>query len=553
MTVYSPSEEGRYLTWQELINWYSENPDKLEGKTIKDIVDDVINYVVVGTYTGDKSKGHEAEISLGKILENPGQYGIEPADAEYIKSQIDTATIKFIDNNQRYAVGPLTPLKDVKGVIHTIHFYLQGPRTLVGQYGVTDETSYGIANYEFTQLDNLQRQFQNTENIEGQVATIIGDSNVTGFELVDFYPQLKTNQVTGERVASHYGNVQGFIASEDGLFYNLQTDEPVKDANGNNVRAVFKLGDADALVADLTNLEIKELQDLMIFYDRETYEPLIEREGFLSSTNAELMFVAMLMEEGNNSILMNALNPETYDNVVANYNPEVRDWNNLGFGATKTNVVKGLIDKTLEINAIDDAMGVGSDYWREARYNLINPSTLEMEAEVQKYFNSLGLNMTAADAVRFGQHLIDTRSKEATRQEEIGKQAEIFLSGTRMLETQALVTEKPILAEGADALEKQAYEKNLALYNEYVQAKEDGRIRVIAGVGEFITPTVEEVRDKYNMPVLETYNSELEFNKILETELADRITAVNNVQAVREQAAKFQNRFISARQFFTGG
>ena len=55
------------------------------------------------------------------------------------------------------------------------------------------------------------------------------------------------------------------------------------------------------------------------------------------------------------------------------------------------------------------------------------------------------------------------------------------------------------------------------------------------------------------MPVLETYNSELEFNKILETELADRITAVNNVQAVREQAAKFQNRFISARQFFTGG
>lgn len=54
------------------------------------------------------------------------------------------------------------------------------------------------------------------------------------------------------------------------------------------------------------------------------------------------------------------------------------------------------------------------------------------------------------------------------------------------------------------------------------------------------------------MPKLETYNSELEFNKILETGLADRIGAVNNVKALREQSARFQSRFLSARQFMTG-
>ena len=548
MGVYiSEVRDERELTFNELVNWYQENPDELIGKTTQDIIEDIVTVVVVGTYTGE---GVGENLTIQKLMDRGVDFGLNGGNISYEQSMLDAPSLGFVNSNKQYQ-GRLVQINDLKGILHNLQFDVN----IATQIAMSSEDAQEIENYDFNGLLNLNSTFAFPDNIKSSINIFVGDSEQTGLSVGDFMPVDETDPYTGQPIPFYYGNTPGYTAVEDGSFIKVgdESAETIKDTNGNVVKSVFKLGDAEELLYSLSNTEIKELQDLMIFYDRETFEGLIERDGFISPGNPELQFIALLMEEGNNSILMNALNPDAYDNVVSNYNPEVSDWNNLGFGASKSNVVKGIVDKTLEINSLDAVMGVGSEYWQNRAYNLVNPSPIEMEAELQKYFNALGLNMTSSDAVRFGQHLLDTRATEAKRQTEIAKQVEMFLSGTRLLESQALVTEMPEpLAPGADAIEKQAYNKNLKLYNEYIQAKEEGRIRTVAGVGEFIAPTEEEVREQYNMPELETYNSELEFNKILETGLADRISAVNNVQALREQSAKFQNRFLSARQFMTG-
>lgn len=548
MGVYiSEVRDERELTFNELVNWYQENPDELIGKTVRDVIEDIINVVVVGTYIGE---GQGENLTIQKLMDKGVDFGLNGGNISFEQSMLDAPSLGFVKSNKQYQ-GRLVEINDLKGIIHNLQFDV----SLATQIAFGSEDAQEIENYDFTGLQGIHSTFAFPDNLKPLVNYFVGDSEQSGLSVGDFIPVAEDDPSTGQPIPYYYGNTPGYTAVEDGSFIKTgeESADSIKDANGNIVKAVFKLGDAEELLYSLSNTEIKELQDLMIFYDRETYEGLIERDGFISPGNPELQFIALLMEEGNNSVLMNALNPDAYDNVVSNYNSEVSDWNNLGFGASKSNVVQGIMDKTLEINSLDAVMGVGTEYWQDRRYNLVNPSPIEMEAELQKYFNALGLNMTASDAVRFGQHLLDTRQKEADRKMEIANQVEMFLSGTRLLESQALVTEKPVLAPGADAIEKQAYNKNLALYNEYIQAKEEGRVRTVAGVGEFIAPTEEEVRAKYNMPKLDTYNSELEFNKILETGLSDRIGAVNNVNALREQGAKFQSRFLSARQFMTGG
>ena len=548
MGVYiSEVRDERELTFNELVNWYQENPDELIGKSVQDVIEDIITVVVVGTYIGE---GQGENLTIQELMDKGVDFGLNGGNISFEQSMLDAPSLGFVKSNKQYQ-GRLVEINDLKGIIHNLQYDVN----IATQIAFGSEDAQEIENYDFTGLQGINSTFAFPDNLKPLVNYFVGDSEQTGLNVSDFIPVKEDDPYTGQPIPYYYGNTPGYTAVEDGSFIKTgeESADPIKDANGNIVKAVFKLGDAEELLYSLDNTQIKELQDLMIFYDRETYEGLIERDGFISPGNPELQFIALLMEEGNNSVLMNALNPDAYDNVVSNYNSEVSDWNNLGFGASKSNVVQGIIDKTLEINSLDAVMGVGTEYWQDRRYNLVNPSPIEMEAELQKYFNALGLNMTASDAVRFGQHLLDTRQKEADRKMEIANQVEMFLSGTRLLETQALVTEKPVLTPGADDIEKQAYNKNLALYNEYIQAKEEGRVRTVAGVGEFIAPTEEEVRAKYNMPKLDTYNSELEFNKILETGLADRIGAVNNVKALREQGAKFQSRFLAARQFMTEG
>jgi len=546
MGVYiSEVRDERELTFNELVNWYQENPDELIGRTVRDVIEDIISVVVVGTYIGE---GQGENLTIQKLMDKGVDFGLNGGNISFEQSMLDAPSLGFVKSNKQYQ-GRLVEINDLKGIIHNLQYDVN----IATQIAFGSEDAQEIENYDFTGLQGINSTFAFPDNLKPLVNYFVGDSEQSGLSVGDFIPVADDDPITGQPIPYYYGNTPGYTAVEDGSFIKTgeESADSIKDANGNIVKAVFKLGDAEELLYSLDNTQIKELQDLMIFYDRETYEGLIERDGFISPGNPELQFIALLMEEGNNSVLMNALNPDAYDNVVSNYNTEVSDWNNLGFGASKSNVVQGIMDKTLEINSLDAVMGVGTEYWQDRRYNLVNPSPIEMEAELQKYFNALGLNMTASDAVRFGQHLLDTRQKEADRKIEIANQVEMFLSGTRLLESQALVTEKPILAPGADAIEKQAYNKNLTLYNEYIQAKEEGRVRTVAGVGEFIAPTEEEVRAKYNMPKLDTYNSELEFNKILETGLSDRIGAVNNVKALREQGAKFQSRFLAARQFMT--
>tara|TARA_R100000008_G_C3587505_1_gene173673 strand:- start:439 stop:2094 length:1656 start_codon:yes stop_codon:yes gene_type:complete len=551
MGVYTAEvRDERELTFNELVNWYQENPNELIGKTVQDVIEDIITVVVVGTYIGE---GQGENLTIKKLMDKGVDFGLNGGNISYEQSMLDAPSLGFVKSNKQYQ-GRLVQINDLKGILHNLQFDVN----IATQIAMSAEDAQEIENYDFTGLQGLNSQFAYPDNIKSSINIFVGDSEQTGLTVGDFMPVADPDPVTGQPVSFYYGNTPGYIAVEDGSFIKTgdESADSVKDADGNIVKAVFKLGDAEELLYSLSPTEIKELQDLMIFYDRETYEGLIERDGFISPGNPELQFIALLMEEGNNSVLMNALNPDAYDNVVSNYNSEVSDWNNLGFGATKSNVVQGIIDKTLEINSLDAVMGVGSEYWRDRAYNLINPSPIEMEAELQKYFNALGLNMTSSDAVRFGKHLLDTRSTEAKRKTEIESQIELFLEGTRLLETKALVTEKPEPLDTRDEGDYdrvQAYNKNLALYNEYIQAKEEGRIRTIAGVGEYIVPTEEEVREHYGLPKLDTYNSELEFNKILKTGLADRISAVNNVNALREQSAKFQNRFLAARQFMTEG
>ena len=544
MGVYiSKVRDERELTFNQLVNWYQENPDELIGKTVRDVIEDIITVVVVGTYIGE---GQGENLTIQKLMDKGVDFGLNGGNISFEQSMLDAPSLGFVKSNKQYQ-GRLVEINDLKGIIHNLQYDVN----IATQIAFGSEDAQEIENYDFTGLQGINSTFAFPDNLKPLVNYFVGDSEQSGLSVGDFIPVAEDDPITGQPIPYYYGNTPGYTAVEDGSFIKTgeESGDPIKDANGNIVKAVFKLGDAEELLYSLDNTQIKELQDLMIFYDRETYEKLIERDGFISPGNPELQFIALLMEEGNNSVLMNALNPDAYDNVVSNYNSEVSDWNNLGFGASKSNVVQGIIDKTLEINSLDAVMGVGTEYWQDRRYNLINPSPIEMEAELQKYFNALGLNMTASDAVRFGQHLLDTRQKEADRKMEIANQVEMFLSGTRLLESQALVTQEPQIQDYED---KALYYKAVKQYEEYKQAKEEGRVRTVAGVGEFIAPTEEEVRARYNMPKLETYNSELEFNKILETGLADRIGAVNNVKALREQSAKFQSRFLSARQFMTG-
>ena len=392
--------------------------------------------------------------------------------------------------------------------------------------------------------------FESPDQKESAVNAIIVDSEITGLAAQDFLPI--STDATGQIVTEYYGLSEGYIIGQDGVFisaYDLESD-PITDRAGNIVNAVFKLGDADKLALELSAPQIKELHDFMILTDREQYAPLIENEGRLSSNNVEIAFLALLMSEANNSVLANALNPDMYDNLVTDFNSDFSHWDNLGFGSNKKGVVKSLIDKKIEIDEIDTLSGAGTPYWKNRSFNLINPSEAEMEAELSSYFNKLGLNMTSSDAVRFGKYLLETRQKEARREEEIEKQFDIFQSVLPTEEKLATVTEPPKIEDFED---KGLYAKALAEYEEYKTAVEEERVRTTSTGLQYISATEEYIREKYNLPKLETYNAELEFNKIIETELASRIGAVNTNNGLRTAAAKFQNRFMNAQNYLTGG
>ena len=391
--------------------------------------------------------------------------------------------------------------------------------------------------------------FENPDQKESAVNAIIVDSEISGLAAQDFLP---LTDATGQITTEYYGLSEGYVIGQDGVFinaYDLESD-PVTDKAGNIVNAVFKLGDADKLALELSAPQIKELHDFMILTDREQYAPLIENEGRLSSNNIEIAFLALLMAEANNSVLANALNPDMYDNLVTDFNSDFSHWNNLGFGSNKKGVVKSLIDKKIAIDEIDTLSGAGTPYWKKRSYNLVNPSEAEMEAELSSYFNKLGLNMTSSDAVRFGKYLLETRQKEATRELEIEKQFDLFQSVLPSEEKLATVTEPPKIEDFED---KGLYVKALAEYEEYKTAVEEERVRTTSTGLQYISATEEFLREKYNQPKLETYNAELEFNKIIETQLAGRIGAVNTNNGLRTAAAKFQNRFMNAQNYLTGG
>ena len=66
MGVYiSEVRDKRELTFNELVNWYQENPDSLIGKTTQDIIEDIVTVVVIGTYTGE---GVGENLTIQKIL-----------------------------------------------------------------------------------------------------------------------------------------------------------------------------------------------------------------------------------------------------------------------------------------------------------------------------------------------------------------------------------------------------------------------------------------------------------------------------------------------------
>lgn len=558
MSVYveSDKKEGRRIYWGELLDWYKANPEELIGKTVSDIIEDIVSVVIVAEFTAEGAAvtGYQGEplqpLTLGDLLKTGADYGIDFSKEENALSTITRdGVFSEIPNAAvyKYQNQPANLIPDLHTIVYNALLKVQ---SATGDAKASEQYNQEILNYDTSELTMLYGVFESPDQKESAVNAIIVDSEITGLAAQDFLPI--STDATGQIATEYYGLSQGYIIGQDGVFisaYDLESD-PITDRAGNIVNAVFKLGDADKLALELSAPQIKELHDFMILTDREQYAPLIENEGRLSSNNVEIAFLALLMSEANNSVLANALNPDMYDNLVTDFNSDFSHWDNLGFGSNKKGVVKSLIDKKIEIDEIDTLSGAGTPYWKNRSFNLINPSEAEMEAELSSYFNKLGLNMTSSDAVRFGKYLLETRQKEARREEEIEKQFDMFQSVLPTEEKLATVTEPPKIEDFED---KGLYAKALAEYEEYKTAVEEERVRTTSTGLQYISATEEYIREKYNLPKLETYNAELEFNKIIETELAGRIGAVNTNNGLRTAAAKFQNRFMNAQNYLTGG
>ena len=553
--VVSENKEDRRIYWGDLLDWYQANPTELEGKTVSDIIKDIVSVVIIAEFNpeGTAFTGYKGPplqpLTLDDLLQTGADYGIdfskeENALATIIRegvfSDIPGAAI------YKYQNQPALQIPDLHTIIYNA---LLKVNSATEDAKASEQFNQEILNYNTAELSMLYGVFENPDQKESAVNAIIVDSEISGLAAQDFLP---LTDATGQITTEYYGLSEGYVIGQDGVFinaYDLESD-PVTDKAGNIVNAVFKLGDADKLALELSAPQIKELHDFMILTDREQYAPLIENEGRLSSNNIEIAFLALLMAEANNSVLANALNPDMYDNLVTDFNSDFSHWNNLGFGSNKKGVVKSLIDKKIAIDEIDTLSGAGTPYWKKRSYNLVNPSEAEMEAELSSYFNKLGLNMTSSDAVRFGKYLLETRQKEATRELEIEKQFDLFQSVLPSEEKLATVTEPPKIEDFED---KGLYVKALAEYEEYKTAVEEERVRTTSTGLQYISATEEYLREKYNQPKLETYNAELEFNKIIETQLAGRIGAVNTNNGLRTAAAKFQNRFMNAQNYLTGG
>lgn len=550
MGVYIDSKEKgeRRIYWGDLLAWYQDNPEELIGKTTADFIEDIVGVVIVADWVGEGEP--QVALTLNDILNNYADYGIDLSrEKNALSTIIREGKFSDISGTANYTYGQLP-----SGVIPDLHTLIYNITKKVddgrGQAMSSDVYEQQLLNWDVAELDMLYNTFEVSDQRESAVNAIVGDSEITGLSASSFLAQ-KTD-TTGQPIQEYYGLSTGYIIGEDGVFisaYDLESD-PVKDQSGNIVKAVFKYGDADKLALELSADDIKQVQDLMIFLDAEQYAKEIENIGRLSTNNIEIIFLASLMAEANNSILANALNPDVYDNIIPDYNSDLSDWTNLGFGSNKKNVVQALIDKKVEVNELDTITGSGSEYWKRRANEWVNPSEQELEAAMSTYFNNLGLNMTSSDAVRFGKYLLETRGVQADREREIENQYELLQSVLPMEETLAKVTEKPQIQDYED---KALYAEALKQYEEYKLALEEGRVRTVANGNQYISATEEFIRQKYKLPKLESYNSELEFNKLLNTELADRIGAVNTNKGLRTASAKFQNRFMSAQSFLTGG
>lgn len=550
MGVYIDSKEKgeRRIYWGDLLAWYQDNPEELIGKTTADFIEDIVGVVIVADWVGEGEP--QVALTLSDILNNYADYGIDLSrEKNALSTIIREGKFSDISGTANYTYGQLP-----SGVIPDLHTLIYNITKKVddgrGQAMSSEMFEQQLLNWDVAELDMLYNTFEVSDQRESAVNAIVGDSEITGLSASSFLAQ-KTD-TTGQPIQEYYGLSTGYIIGEDGVFisaYDLESD-PVKDQNGNIVKAVFKYGDADKLALELSADDIKQVQDLMIFLDAEQYAKEIENIGRLSTNNIEIIFLASLMAEANNSILANALNPDVYDNIIPDYNSDLSDWTNLGFGSNKKNVVQALIDKKVEVNELDTITGSGSEYWKRRANEWVNPSEQELEAAMSTYFNNLGLNMTSSDAVRFGKYLLETRGVQADREREIENQYELLQSVLPMEETLAKVTEKPQIQDYED---KALYAEALKQYEEYKLALEEGRVRTVANGNQYISATEEFIRQKYKLPKLESYNSELEFNKLLNTELADRIGAVNTNKGLRTASAKFQNRFMSAQSFLTGG
>ena len=63
MSVYVASDknEGSRIYWSELLDWYKANPEELIGKTVSDIIQDIVSVVIVAEYNpeGTAFTGYE--------------------------------------------------------------------------------------------------------------------------------------------------------------------------------------------------------------------------------------------------------------------------------------------------------------------------------------------------------------------------------------------------------------------------------------------------------------------------------------------------------------
>jgi len=119
MGVYiSEVRDERELTFNELVNWYQENPDELIGKTTQDIIEDIVTVVVVGTYTGE---GVGENLTIQKLMDRGVDFGLNGGNISYEQSMLDAPSLGFVNSNKQYQ-GRLVQINDLKGILHNLQF-----------------------------------------------------------------------------------------------------------------------------------------------------------------------------------------------------------------------------------------------------------------------------------------------------------------------------------------------------------------------------------------------------------------------------------------------